>query len=197
MSRLGVWALAVAVVACTQRLSSAAIIVYGVFLDGPSEFPPVPTPGTGTATITYDDVLHTLRVQASFQNLVGTSTVAHIHATTAVPFTGLAGVAVESPTFSNYPVGVTAGSFDQTVDLTLPSVWSNAFLTANGGTPAGAEAGLAAAMASGRAYLNFHSTFRPGGEIRGFTAPEPGTLTMLGLGTLGLAGAALRRRKRR
>jgi hypothetical protein len=38
---------------------------------------------------------------------------------------------------------------------------------------------------AGRAYINFHTTQYGGGEIRGFLAPEPGTLALLGLGVVG------------
>jgi CHRD domain/PEP-CTERM motif len=52
---------------------------------------------------------------------------------------------------------------------------------------AGAEAALAAGLDAGRAYLNIHSTAYPGGEIRGFLVPEPGTFILTGTGVLALA----------
>ena len=47
----------------------------------------------------------------------------------------------------------------------------------------------------GRAYFNIHTSFAPGGEIRGFLAPvpEPAVLSMLGVG---LCAISLRRRRR-
>ena len=73
--------------------------------------------------------------------------------------------------------------------MTLASSWNPAFITSNGGTTAGAEAVLATALADGTAYFNIHTTFRPGGEIRGFlTVPEPTTTLLLSLGLIGLAG---------
>jgi hypothetical protein len=75
-----------------------------------------------------------------------------------------------------------------TFDTTLASSWNPAFVTAEGGTTAGAEAALAAGLAADEAYLNIHSTVVPGGEIRGFLvpAPEPSTLAVVVVGLTGL-----------
>jgi hypothetical protein len=126
--------------------------------------------------------------------LLGTTTMAHIHCCTAVPFTGTVGVATATPNFPGFPLGITAGIYDQTFNTSLAATWNAPFVTANGGTPLGAEAALAAGLAAGRAYLNIHTTQFGGGEIRGFLAPvpEPVSLGMFGLGLLGLG--ALRRR---
>lgn len=162
----------------------AGLFNYDVVLDGPSESPANASPGTGTASILYDDSAHTLFIDLVFSGLLGTTTASHIHAATLNPFTGTAGVATTTPYFAGFPIGVTSGSFTTTLDLTLASSYNPAFVTANGGTTATAEAALAAAMASGKAYLNLHTTVFPGGEIRGFITPvpEPGTITLLGLG---------------
>jgi len=91
---------------------------------------------------------------------------------------------------------VSSGTFSQTFDLTDPGSWNPAFITTEGGTPAGAEAVLAAGLASGEAYFNIPTTVAPGGEIRGFCAlvtPEPGTL---GFALLGVASVSGWRRRR-
>lgn len=171
--------------------AQAAIFTFTTTMDGPSESPPVASPGTGTATVTIDTVANTMRVQASWQNLVGTTTVAHIHAPTAVAFAGTVGVATYPSTFPGWPVGVTAGSYDMTFDTSLTSTYTAAFLTLAGGTPELAEAALIGFLGNGRAYFNVHSTFAPGGEIRGFLVPAPGAVALAGL-----AGLAATRRRR-
>lgn len=176
--------------------ADATVYIYSSGLDGSQESPAVVTPGTGFTTVTYDDVLQTLRVQATFADLIGLTTASHIHIrpTLAVPN---GGVATQTPSFSGFPLGVMSGSYDNTFDLTLASSWNAAFITANGGTAAGAEAAFFAGLQTGRAYFNVHTNFAPGGEIRGNLAavPEPATWAMMLLG-FGAMGFALRRRKR-
>src|ERR1043165_6669554 len=184
-----------AVLACSAMWAQAALIEYSVNLSGPNEFPANSSPGIGFGLVTYDDAAHTLQLQVNFSGLQGTTTASHIHAATTAPFFQNAGVATTTPSFAGFPLGVSSGSFSNTLDLTSASSYNPAFVTANGGTPAGAESALASAMAGGQAYWNIHSTFANGGEIRGFLVPvpEPSTLVLLGLGA-GVIGWRLRRR---
>src|SRR3990172_4103159 len=85
--------------------SQASPIDYSAYLNGPNEFPSVLSPGTGIALVTIDTAAHTLRVQVTFEDLVGTTTVAHIHASTAVAGTGTVGVATMPGTFPGFPAG--------------------------------------------------------------------------------------------
>jgi hypothetical protein len=160
-------------------------------LSGPAENPSNASPGTGFAIVTFDPVAHLLGVHVEFANLLGTTTASHIHCCIAPP--GNVMVATALPTFPGFPLGVTAGTYDQVFDTTLASTWNPAFLTAHGGIP-GAEADLFAGLLSGQAYLNVHTNLFPGGEIRGFLQlPEPATLALLGM-ALVAAGLARRRR---
>ncbi len=153
----------------------AEAVIYEASLDGQSQSPPNASPGIGNGLVELDAVAHTMRMRVTFSGLMGTTTVCHIHAPTAVPGTGTVGVA--TPTFPGFPAGVTAGIYDHTFDMTLPTSYSASFLAANGGTAAGAEAALFQAIADGRAYLNIHTSEFPGGEIRGFFQPLSPTPT--------------------
>jgi hypothetical protein len=175
----------------------AQVVTYFANMNGANEAPnPVNTPGTGTATVTYNPTLHTLQLVGSFAGLTSNTTQAHIHAATTTPFTGTAGVATPTPTFAGFTLGGTSGNFNGTLDLTQSSSYNAPFVTANGGTPATAEAALASALATGRAYFNIHTSTNPGGEIRGFLAvPEPGSLALTGFAAL--AGFRFLRRRGR
>ena len=192
--KLATWILASLFAATAALPASAITIVYTAILSGPAESPPNASPGTGTATITLDTTLATMRVEASFSGLTGTTTASHIHCCTAVAGVSTAGVATQTPSFTGFPLGVTSGSYDHTFDMTLTASYNAPFVTANGGTASGAFSALLAGLAAGKAYYNIHSSTFAGGEIRGFLAvPEPGTLALLGSG---LAALALARRGR-
>jgi hypothetical protein len=181
---LGIAVLVLAVLAAVAVSSApaarAAVVSYSANLNGPSESPPNASPGLGLALVDVDAVAHTMHVHVDFQGLVGTTTASHIHAPTLVAGTGTAGVATTTPSFAGFPLGVTSGTYDATLDMTQASSYNPSYVTANGGTTAAAEAALFQAIADGKAYLNVHSTSFGGGEIRGFlvlgTVPaSPGT----------------------
>lgn len=150
--------------------------------------------GTGSTIVTFDSNGNLLRVRAEFSGLSGLTTQAHIHCCTATPFTGAAGIAVDSPSL-DIDLNVGAGDLDQTLDMDLASSWGTAYLNSFGGNTDNALAALLAGLNSGRAYLNIHSTTFRGGEIRGFlVVPEPASYALVGAGLL--AAGAFRRKSR-
>lgn len=181
--RCAAFGLAVAVFA---PLSQAAQIITSAGLAGTNENPSNSSPGTGTALVTIDTIAHQLRVGVTFSGLTTNTVAAHIHCCVSPP--NNVGVATTTPAFVGFPLGVTSGSLDAGYDTLQSGTWNPAFVTANGGTTAGAEAALAAGLAAGQAYLNIHTTQYPGGEIRGFLAPQSlpnvGNIPTLSLGAL-------------
>ena len=185
---------ALALAASTLALAPAAQAadIYRATSSGPAESPPNGSPGSSVATIEIDGT--TLRAEVPFQDLLAGTTAAHIHCCTTEAFTGVAPVAIP---LADFPLMVTAGSYNATLDLGDPAVYDPAFLASFGGTASGAGSALLDAMNANQAYLNIHTTRYPNGEIRGFVVaapiPEPATWGMLGVGLAGLALMARRR----
>ena len=169
---------------------------YFANMNGASEDTPNNSTGTGFAQVTLDLALHTLQIDVTFSGLTGTTTAAHVHAPTTTPFTGAAGVATQTPYFVGFPIGVTSGTYSHMFNTLDTSTWNSSYVTANGGTAAGAEAAFAQALAEGRAYFNIHSSTFGGGEIRGFLAvPEPTTIGLIAIGGIGLLFAVRKARR--
>ena len=161
-----------------------AVISFTATLSSANEVPVNASTGTGTATVVFDNILHSLNVDVTFSGLTGLTTASHIHCC-ADPGTN-AGVATELPSFSNLPLGVTSGSFTQTYVTNVLATYNPAFVTANGGTADSAEAALFAGMLAGKSYLNVHSSFAKGGEIRANFTPEPGTFGLIAMPAIAL-----------
>ncbi|HWP89403.1 MAG TPA: CHRD domain-containing protein [Burkholderiales bacterium] len=205
------WTVASALIAAALSVvpAAAATIPFSAILSPANEVPPTASTGSGTAILDLDVVAHTLRVQITFSGLVPTApagspvgtTASHIHCCLTSPFaTGVnAGVATTTPTFAGFPLGVLAGTYDNTLDLTSASSYNPAFVTSPlvGGSVANAEATLINGLLSGLTYLNVHTNAFPGGEIRGFVVqvPEPETYALL-LAGLAVIGIAMRKRRR-
>lgn len=154
-----------ACVAFSSIADAAAAQVFRVSLAGANETPPIVSGGSGSAVITLNPTTHEMRVVQNFTGLTAGTTASHVHCCAAQPAT--VGVATTTPTFAGFPTGVTAGSMDRTYDMRLASTWNPAFVTLNGGSLTATEAAFIAGATAGRSYLNVHTTFAPGGEIRG------------------------------
>ena len=190
--------LAASILALAAAFPAVAVqTTYTANLSGAAESPPNASPGTGFATVTFDDVAKTMFLSVSFADLLGGVTASHIHCCTAVPGTGTAGVATTTPTFPGFPSGVTSGTYVNTFNMLSSASFNPAFLTVNSLADASAAfAFLMAGAAAGEAYLNIHTSVVPGGEIRGFLAPipEPETYALM-LGGLAALGWTARRRR--
>ena len=161
--------------------------------------------GTGSVTLILNDDNFTMDLSVTFSGLTGNVSNSHIHCCTAAAGSGSAGVATPVPTFPGFPgtgsgvPNVKAGTYHQVFDMTQASSYNPAFVTANGGTVGSAFSVLATGIASGKAYLNIHTSFVGGGEIRAFLVPspvpEPETYALM-LAGLGLVGVAARRRSK-
>ena len=180
----------VTVLAASLPASAHEVIYRGIFQDETG----TGSLGTGSATLTFDLDLATMRVEFTFSGLTGNTTAAHLHCCTALPNAGNAGVATVTPSFA-FPLGVKAGSFDQTFDL-LPLVptttYNAAFITANGGTANSALVALLAGLDADKAYLNIHTSTAPAGEIRALLhvapVPMPAAVWLFGSALAGLMG---------
>jgi len=192
MKRLLLVALAVLYASAAR----GAPITLTTVLSGSNEIPPTATSGTGQATVTVDPVAQTLQLMVTFSNLTSPDMAAHIHCCLPTPFAPMnVGVATTVPAFPGFPLNVTSGTYSSPVfDLTQSLIYNPAFVTAQGGLPQ-AEAALIAGLLNNETYLNIHTSTNPGGEIRGILTgqlapvPEPGTLSLLGLGIGGLIKA--------
>ena len=175
----------------TFAASLQAGTVWYANLNGAAENPAVSTTATGYILVTLSGNL--LSISESFSGLTGgAAAAAHIHCCAAAPLN----VGVALP-FTGFP-NATSGFYTATFDLTLVATYTASFVTASGGTAAGAQAALLAGLNGGQAYANIHDAANPGGEIRGqlLNAPEPTSSVLLLVGLLPAIAVIGRRRRK-
>jgi len=163
----------------------------------------------GVAFFTLNDAMTSLTFTATVFNIdfTGTQTAdpndniaaAHIHAGPLVTPTTNGGVVwgfIGTPFNDTNPTDTVVSPFPVGVGAMITSKWD---------APEGNNTTLAAQLThilEGRSYINFHTFQFPGGEIRGAilaadTAPipEPGTMTLVGLGSAAILRSIRRRRR--
>lgn len=135
-----------AAIACLSLAPSALAQTVMVTLTGDAERPPVDTPGSGTATVTFDTTTREISISGSYSNLTSNVSGAHLHGLADADSNAgiLFGLSVDGGQSGNFSGSGTlsANDFDGFMnDLT---------------------------------YINLHTTTNPGGEIRGqVVIPEP------------------------
>lgn len=176
-------------------VAKADQLVFTTTLTGAQEVPPTGSPGIGSALVTIDTVTNLMTVNVSFAGLLSPTNIAHIHCCAGLGATAIPATTV--PSFPGFPTGVTTGTYLQTFNLTVASTYNPAFIAANGGTVAGAQAAFTTGLLAGQAYFNIHTVQFPGGEIRGQlqAVPEPATLLLLSSGIAGVVGVLRKRRR--
>lgn len=125
----------------TLGLAQAAPVSFDVPLTGAQEVPPVQTPGSGSAALTYDPGTRVVTWSVTFSGLSSLATIAHFHGPAAA--------------------GKNAGV----------KVWISKQGTMEMSSPISGQATLspddAKMLESGDMYVNVHTKDHPSGEIRG------------------------------
>jgi hypothetical protein len=162
--------LSAVLVALATAPAGATIFTIPVSLDGAQAG--VVSPGTGSATLTLDDVALTLNVVMTYSGLLSPTNNAHIHCCSPP---GVSSGVIIPFLPAGFVTGATSGSFSSLFTLT-PTLLTQ--------------------VESGGAYINIHTDLFPAGEIRGQIAavPEPATAGLLCAGLLALGTRARRNR---
>lgn len=182
--------IAIAALSLGLAAPAAAATTFSTTMQGINENPPVVSDGIGLGELVLADDMNSFSVTINYSGLSSTAVAGHVHCCS--PIGSNASVAIGF----TVPGGV-AGTIMGTYNLLDMGIYNGAFLSASGGTAAGARAAFLTGLGSGLAYLNIHTAANPGGEIRGQLAvvPEPTTWAMMFIG-FGMLGVAMRYRRR-
>lgn len=157
--------LPICIVALAGPLQAATLVFNGT-LQGSQEVPATPSAGTGSVSLTVDDITRAWSLTGNFSGLTGNSSNAHIHGPALAGFN--AGV-IAGLTFTP---GVTAGTLSGSGTFTETQF---------------------ADLVSLKYYVNLHSTSFGSGELRAQLIPETSSAAFTGLAGLLLLSHRRRR----
>lgn len=214
---------AAAALLCTPLFAHADIFQFNASLNSANEnrIPPVVAPGTGIATLHYDNMNtgsfadDTFDFSMSVFGLTGGTTPGtaasafHIHGAATTAENAPVRVSLDMPPFVSFNSGSTllVGGANVPAPMIPPTPFVAPGNPSNPNGNAGYPAmSFLAMLQAGLAYVNVHTALNPGGEVRGqllpvafiptTPIPEPSTYALM-LGGLGLVAWAARRRKAR
>jgi hypothetical protein len=140
MIRFGILTASLAGALAFALPASAATVTFTATLDGPSERPDaVATNGTGTATVTLDDVADTLSWSITYMQLSSAVTAAHFHGPADAGTTASPRITIPVADGGTSPITGSASISDAFQTELLAGLW----------------------------YINLHTVNNTGGEIRG------------------------------
>lgn len=150
--------------------ANAAKYTLTADLSAANEVPAVNSPAKGSFLATYDDVTNNLVVLSmGVTDFQGTLSVSHIH---RAPIGSTGPVSLDFGPNTNWTDN---GGGSYTYNQQGPLIFNESF---------------EALLLNGGSYVNVHSTFAPGGEVRGqivaTPVPEPATMAAVAFGLLGL-----------
>jgi len=124
----------------------ATVHTFTLSLNGAQEVPPTTSQGTGTCTVTLNGATGQVSISGSYQGLMATAIAAHLHGPAPPGMNA-------SVMLSLSQTGGTSGMISGSTTLTALQVQN---------------------MLNELTYINVHTTFFPGGEIRGQIQNPPG-----------------------